>query len=113
MADAGHPLCSISLTFLTNLRSKVSPCTDALHWDLSGVSVGVHPNCNVDFFSETIDHRNLKLTRMVVCNEVFPKNVQFDYLLQRSEIIRGNNCWIKGPKTVMLHFSQTLLISET
>ena len=60
-----------------NLRSKVSLCTDALHWDSSGVGVrvgvGVHQNFNVGLFSETINHRILKLGLVVVCGEGFPK----------------------------------------
>ena len=49
--------------FLTNLRSKMSLCTDALRWDSSGVGIGVHQNFNVGLFSETIH---------VVCGEGFP-----------------------------------------
>ena len=66
--------------FLTNLRSKVSLCTDALRWDSSGVGVsvsvgvgvGVHQHFNVGLFSETIIHRILKLGLMVVCGKGFP-----------------------------------------
>ena len=64
--------------FLTNLRGKVSLCTDALRWDSSGVGVRVGvgvqvQNFNVDLFSETINHRILKLCMMVVCFKGFPK----------------------------------------
>ena len=57
----------------------MSLCTDALHWDSSGVGVGVsigvgvHPNFNVGLFSETINHRILKLGLVVACGEGFPK----------------------------------------
>ena len=61
----------------------MSLCTDALRWDSSGVGVGVrvgvgvgvgvHPNFNVGLFSETINHRILKLGLVVVCGEGFPK----------------------------------------
>ena len=45
-------------------------------------------NFHVALFSDTIEHRNLKLARVVVCDEGFP-NMLFDYLSQRSEVIRG------------------------
>ena len=61
-----------------NLRNKVSLFTDVLRWDSS--TVGVHvdasvqlQNFNVELFSETINHRILKLGMMIVCDEGFPK----------------------------------------
>ena len=77
--DLAGLLCEHALhyirPFLTNLRSKVNLCTNALRWNSSGVgvSVGVHQNFYVELFSETINHRILKLGMMVVCNEGFPK----------------------------------------
>ena len=62
----------------------MSLCTDALRWDSSGVGVGVgvgvHQNFNVEIFSETINHRTLKLGVMVVCDESFPKMQSLDNL---------------------------------
>jgi len=61
------------------VRSKMSLCTDALRWDSFvigvgvGICVGVHQNFNIELFSETINHRILKLGMMVVCDEGFPK----------------------------------------
>ena len=64
---------NVDARFLTNLRSKVSMCTDALRWDSSVVGIGVHQNFNVEFVPETINRRILKLDMMVVCDEGFPK----------------------------------------
>ena len=36
------------------------------------VGVSVHQKCNVGLFSETINHRIVKLGLMVVCGEGFP-----------------------------------------
>ena len=46
-----------------------------LRWDSSvvGMGMGVHQNFNVELFSDTIEHRNLKLTTVVVCDEGFLK----------------------------------------
>ena len=92
-----------------NLRSKVSLCTDALRWDSSIVSVGVRvgvgvgvqvQNFNVELFSETVNHRILKLCMVVVCDEGFPKmhSLITFHKVQRSE---GNIISIKkkAPKT--------------
>ena len=59
-----------AMYFLMNLRSKVSLCTDALHWDSSGVGVQVQNN---ELFSEIINHRILKLGMMLLCDEGFSK----------------------------------------
>ena len=68
-------------SFFTNPRSKVSLCFDALRYDLFVVLMGVQvQNFNVELFSDTIKHRNLKLSRVVVCNEGVPNNAQFGYL---------------------------------
>ena len=56
-----------------NFRSKVSLCTDALRWDSSIIGVSVHQNFNIELFSETVNHRILKLGMMVVYSEDFPK----------------------------------------
>ena len=56
----------------------MSLCTDAMRWDSSVVGVGVSvsvqaKNFNVKLFSETINHRILKLGLVVVCGKGFPK----------------------------------------
>ena len=69
-------------------------------------------NFNIALFSDTIEHRNLKLTTVVVCDKSFLKML-FGYLSRMSEVIRSIIGRKKGPKTLTLHFSQTLLNTET